>query len=369
MKTQYILSFCALLLMTACHNEQPAAGANTFKVKAVEVTPKDTPVTFQHVGQTKSSRQVEIRARVDGFLDKVAYTEGSLVKESQVLFELDRKPFEANLQQARGELALQQARLANAVANLRRIKPLSEKDAVSKKDLDDAVSAEQGARASVLAAQGVVRQAELNLSYATIASPLTGLASKTAKQEGSYVPMGQESLLTYVAQLDPIWVQFTISENQIFEQRNDVATGNLILPPKDEYEVEIVFADGSVHPFKGKINFSEPNIDPESGTRLFRAELPNSDGLIRPGQFVRVNLHGAIRPHAIVIPQQAVIQGAKGHFVWVINKENKAEVRLVEVGPLHGDGWFIEKGLNPLDKVITEGVMMLSEQALVTQVE
>jgi membrane fusion protein (multidrug efflux system) len=325
------------------------------------IEPQDTPVAYEFVGQAESSRQVEIRARVDGFLDKQTYNDGELVQEGKVLFELDKKPLQATLQQVKGELTLHQARHATALANLRRIKPLAEQDPVSKKDLDDAIGAEKETKAAVLAAEGSVREAELNLGYATIFTPVTGLASKAAKQEGSYIPTGQESLLTYVAQLDPIWVNFSISENQLLSARRQEKEGLLKSPVDRNFVIEVVFADGSTHPHKGHVNFAEPNIDPETGTLLIRAELANPEGSMRPGQFVRVLLHGASRPNAITVPQTAVLQGAKGHFVWVLDKEGKAEVRAVQVGPWHGDNWFINSGLHSGDQVVVDNLIKLSQ--------
>jgi len=358
-----------LLLVPSCKQESAIPPQRTLEVHVLEVKRIDAPIVFEFVGQTKSSRQVQIRARVDGFLEEVAYEEGSMVHTGQVLFELDKKPYEAALQQAKGELALQQARLTTASANLKRIRPLAEQDAVSKKDLDDAVGREKQAKAAVLSAEGAVREASLNLGYATIASPLNGLASKTDKQEGSYVPTGLDSLLTYVAQLDPIWVQFSISENQILNFRKQIDEGLMVPPRDDNYEVEVKLADGSSHPYRGVINFTEPNIDPETGTFLIRAELKNPDGMMRPGQFVRVFLHGAKRPHAILIPQTAVVQGAKGHFVWVVGDNKKPAVRSIQVGPWQEDNWFIENGLEEGDLLITDQIMKLNPEISLTIIE
>jgi membrane fusion protein (multidrug efflux system) len=354
--------FALLYVVVGCSEAENAPkGPPTIPATVITVEAQDTPVTFEFVGQAESSRQVEIRARVDGFLEKQTYQDGELVQENQVLFELDKKPLEANLQQVQGELALHRARLTTATANLGRIRPLAEQDAVSKKDLDDAIGAENETKAAVLAAEGAVREAELNLSYATIFTPVTGLASKAVKQEGSYIPTGQESLLTYVAQLDPVWVNFSVSENQLLSGRQEVASGLLRHPGDDRFVVEVVLADGSSHPYKGHVNFSEPSVDPETGTLLIRAELANPEGTMRPGQFVRVRLHGASRPDAILLPQTAVMQGAKGHFVWVVNPEGKAEVRVVEVGSWHGNDWFITDGLQVEDQVVIDNLIKLQQ--------
>jgi membrane fusion protein (multidrug efflux system) len=319
----------------------------------------DTPVTTEFVGQTQSSRQVEIRARVDGFLDKRVYTEGGMVKAGEVMFRMDPKPFQAQLNAAQGALAAQRARLQVARDNLARVKPLTAQNALSEKDLDDAIGQEQAAAAAVETAKAQVDQAKLNLGYTIITSPLKGLSSYARVQEGAYVN-ALNSLLTYVAQTDPIWINFSISENDVLRIRNETERGFYRLA-KDGYEVEIVLADGSVYPKRGRITFANADYNPQTGTFLLRATLPNPEAVLRPGQFVRVIILGGVRPNAILVPQQAVLQGAKGHFVWVVDKEGKARIRYVQVGPWHGDQWFIDGGLSPGETVVVEGVMRLSE--------
>jgi membrane fusion protein (multidrug efflux system) len=331
-------------------------------VTVITIEPRDAPVVYEFVGQTQSSREVEIRARVEGFLEKRVYTEGALVKAGQTLFVMDRRPFEAALQQARGELAQQQARLEVAVANLARVKPLAEQNAVSKKDLDDAIGNERTARAAVLTAQGSVRQAELNLSYATIATPLTGLSSFAKIQEGAYIN-ASNNLLTYVAQLDPMWVNFSVSENQHLRLREAVSKGQVKVPANGEFDVEVLLADGSVFPNRGRISFADPSFSKETGTFLVRATFANPKGTLKPGQFVRVHLLGATRPNAILVPQRAVQQGAKSHFVWVVGKDGKAEQRAVGTGQWIGDDWVIEVGLNAGEQVVVDGGIRVSPGA------
>lgn len=359
------------LLLSGCAKEKPPPPQRPpADVTAITLTPHDTPVAFDFVGQTQSSREVEIRARVDGFLEKRMYVEGDLVRTNQPMFQMDRKPFEASLQQARGELAQQQARLETARANLNRIKPLAAQNAVSKKDLDDATGSFQSAEAAVLSAQGNVRQAELNLGYTTIFSPLTGLSSFAKKQDGSYLS-ASDSLLTSVAQLDPIWVNYSISENELLRYRELGARGLLKIPASRELIVEVILADGSVYPNRGRVSFADPSFSKETGTFLVRAVLANPKGVLRPGQFVRVKVHGAERPDAILVPQRAVQQGSKSHFVWVVNKDGKAEQRIVEVGDWHGDNWFINDGLKPGEKVVVDGALKVAAGAplKVTDVE
>jgi membrane fusion protein (multidrug efflux system) len=351
------LVFACLVLsgLAACSKEEKAPPAPPLQVTAVSVTPRDTPVQFEFVAQTESSREVEIRARVDGFLDKRLYTEGNMVKAGQPLFQMDRKPFEAALQSAQGQLEQQRAKLETAQANLRRVRPLAARNAVSKKELDDAIGIERSSRAAVLAAEGEVRTANLNLGYTTISSPLRGLSSFAKKQEGSYLTVGEQGLLTTISQVDPIWVNFSISENELLSYRDQIAKGRLKFPGSHDFEVEVVLADGTVFPKRGRINFAEPSFNSETGTFLVRTELPNPNGQLRPGQFVRARVYGASRPQAVQLPQRAVQQGSKGHYVWVIGNDGKARQRLVEVGDWNGDDWFISDGLKPGERVIVDG--------------
>jgi membrane fusion protein (multidrug efflux system) len=344
-----------LVGLAGCAKEEKAPPAQPLQVTAVSVTPRDTPVSFEFVAQTESSREVEIRARVDGFLDKRLYTEGTMVRAGQPLFQMDRKPFEAALQSAEGQLEQQRAKLAVAEANLRRVRPLAARNAVSKKELDDAIGMERSSRAAVLAAEGEVRTARLNLGYTTIASPLRGLSSFAKKQEGSYLTAGEQGMLTTVSQVDPIWVNFSISENELLSYRDQIAKGRLKFPPEQKFEVEVVLADGSVFPKRGHISFAAPSFNSQTGTFLVRTELPNPEGKLRPGQFVRARVFGASRPAAMQLPQRAVQQGAKGHYVWVIGNDGKARQRVVEVGDWIGDDWFISDGLKPGERVVVDG--------------
>jgi membrane fusion protein (multidrug efflux system) len=319
------------------------------------MTPQDTPVSFEFVAQTESSRAVEIRARVDGFLDKRLYTEGDMVHAGQPLFRMDAKPFQAALQSAQGQLEQQRAKLDTAVANLRRVRPLAARNAVSKRELDDAVGIERSARAAVLAAEGQVRTASLNLGYTTIDSPLRGLSSFAKKQEGSYLTAGEQGLLTTIYQVDPIWVNFSISENELLSYRDQIGKGRLKFPPGQNFVVEVVLADGTVFPQRGHISFAAPSFNSDTGTFLVRTELPNPKGQLRPGQFVRARVFGATRPAALRLPQRAVQDGAKGHFVWVIGADGKAKQRAVEVGDWIGDDWFISDGLKAGERVVVDG--------------
>ncbi|MDX1486900.1 MAG: efflux RND transporter periplasmic adaptor subunit, partial [Acidiferrobacterales bacterium] len=322
--TALLLAALGLGLLSACQDpSKPATAQPPIEVTVVTIEPRDIPAELEFVGKTESSRKVQIHARVEGFLDRRVYQEGTIVKAGDVLFILDRKPFEARLAAAKAALAEQQARLETAQANLKRVRPLAAQNAVSQKDLDDAVGQTQAAAAAVEAAKADVINAELNLSYTTIRTPVTGLASFAVIQEGTYVNF-QNSLLTYVSALSPMRVNFSISENQILNFRDQVTAGAVRKPAQGDFEVEIVLADGGVFPEKGRITFSDAEFSEATGTYLVRAELPNENGLLRPGQFVRVRVLGATRPQAILVPKRAVMQGAQGSFVWVVSGDNTA---------------------------------------------
>ena len=361
------LSLAATLAACGDHKEAPAMRPSEVTVMRIE--PRETPVSFEYTAQTESSQLVEIRTRVSGFLDQRTYKEGSLVNTGQTLFQIDRKPFEAQLAAARGELAAQQARLAVAQATLARVKPLAEKDALSKKDLDDAIGNERAAAAAVEVARANVMSAELNLGYTTIKSPIQGLASFAKVQEGSYLNANsQDALLTTVAALDPMRVNFAISENEVLKYREDIAKGVLMGPPYDKYLVEIELADGSTYEHKGHITFADTSFSQGTGTMLVRAEVANPAGVLRPGQFVRARLLGASYPKGILVPQKAVQQSGKGYFVWLVDKESKAQARPIEVGRWLGEQWLVMNGLEAGDTLIVDGVMLLTPGAPVKAV-
>lgn len=355
-----LLLIAATALLAGCKKQPAAPAASAPEVTVTTVVQQDTPVDFEFTAQTQSSREVEIRARVDGFLDKRLYVEGAVVKAGQTMFQMDSKPFEAALQTAKGQLAQQQARLQVARANLARVEPLAAQNALSKKDLDDAIGNEKQSAAAVIAAQGEVQTAQLNLGYTTIKSPLMGLSSFARQQDGSYVTATANGLLTYVYQLDPMWVNFSISENEMLKYRDQIAAGQLKFPAHNDFIVNLILADGSVFSQSGRIDFANPAFNTETGTFLVRAVFANPKGMLRPGQFVKARVSGAIRPNSILVPQRAVLQGSKSHFVWVVDDQSKARQRVIEVGDWHGEDWFVSDGLKPGERIVVDGALRVS---------
>lgn len=355
--------------LSGCEKEEPKVAPPPVEVAVVTVTPKTVPVTMSFVAQTESSHQVEVVARVSGFLEKIAYREGDLVQTGQVLFKMDQKPFQAQVAAARGELEGSKARLWTARANLNRIQPLAKLDAASRSDLDNAIGAVHSAEAAVYQAQARLEEATLNLGYTIIRAPVSGMSSRSLIREGAFLnPMGETARLTYVAQVDPIWINFSISQNEFAKIREEVADGTLVPPPNQAYEVEIVMSDGSRYPYKGKISFAEPTFSNETGTFLVRAELPNPQAVLRPGMFVKAIVSGAVRPNAIVVPQKAVQETPNGHVVYGVNEQGLADQRPVVVGEWIGDDWVVKQGLKAGDKVIVNGFQRLTPGAPVKAV-
>lgn len=360
-----IAAICLIILLIILLSTRKSKSTTPMpSVSVTQVKPKDTPITIEFVGQTQSSHQVEIRARVNGFLDQRTYTEGSIVKANQELFKIDPKPFQAQLDAQKGALAEQQARLVTANANLARVQPLVKLNALSQKDLDEATGQQQAAAAAVEIAKANVSQAELNLGYTTIYSPIAGQSSYSRVQDGTYINP-QNNFLTYVNQIDPIWVNFSVSENELLKYRGEATRGLFLAPIDNAYVVEVVLADGSLYPEKGRITFKDAEYNAQTGTFLVRATITNSKALLTAGQFLRVRLLGGIRPQAINVPQQAVFEGAHGPFVWIVDKQNKAQIREVELGPVNGNKWFIDRGLSTGDRVIVDGMMKLTAGTMV----
>jgi membrane fusion protein (multidrug efflux system) len=346
------------LLAAGCSKEE-AQQRPAPVVTITAVTPQAVPYSVSFVAQTESSRQVDIVARVSGFLDQIAYKEGDLVKEGQLLFQLDPKPFQAQLDSAKGELLAQQARHTTAAANLSRVKPLAQQNALSQADLDKAQGEFDASRAAVFSAQAKVKEAELNLGYTTIRAPVTGFSGRALQRQGAYINAVSDSAkLSFVSAVEPMWVNFSMSQNQLAQMRDLAQKGQLVLPKNQNFEVELVLSDGKPYGHTGKISFADPTFSQDTGSFQVRAVLPNPKRELRPGMFVTANVMGGTRPNAIVVPQLAVQQASKGHVVYVIKEDGSAELRPVVVGDYSGEkGILITSGLQVGDRVVVDGAL------------
>lgn len=359
----FVLLFL-LLSFSSCEHKTEPPPPPPVDVSIFTVEPRTVPITPEYVGFANSSHPVEIRARVEGYLDSIAYTEGSLVKEGQLLFQIDPKPLQAEVDKAKGELMRQQAVLENAKLTVDRLAPLYQKKAASKRDLDNAIANKLQAEASVVSAGAQLALAEINLGYATIQSPVTGLSDKAKWREGALINPGTNSLMTTISVVDPIWVVFTVSDNDILKYQRDIRE-KIIKGPSDEvYEVEAILMDGSTFPYKGIVDFSSPTYDQTTGSLSVRGVFPNPEVILRPGQFVRVRVLGSVRPNTIYVPQRAVQEGKKNNFVYVV-RNGHAEVQVVEVGDWYGENQIITSGLKAEDEVIVDGVNKVKNNTLV----
>lgn len=363
----------AAVVMAACGQGSAQKGGFGFPPAPVTLTtvaPVTVPLRFEYVGQTAGAKDAEVRARVTGILERRVYQEGGAVKAGQVLFVIDPRPYAAQVEQAEAELARAQAQAAQARRNLERLKPLLADKAISQREHDDALSAEETATANVRVAQARLTEARLNLSYTQVTSPVSGFAARAQKSEGSLVSPGADSLLTTVSQIDPIHVNFSVAESEQLRLNKLVADGKLVLPnskTSNGYVVSVRLADGNEFPRKGTLSFVDSRINPATGSFDARAEIPNGDNTLRPGQFVRVILDGGKRPNAITVPQRAVLDSPQGKFVYVAGKspdgKDVAVPRPVTVGDwITVDGanhWIVESGLAAGDQVVVEGMAKL----------
>jgi membrane fusion protein (multidrug efflux system) len=369
----------ATVLLSAC-NKAPEGGAGAHggmppmppaEVAIVTVQPQTVPVHFEYAAQVAGSREAEIRAQVTGILLKRNYADGEWVKAGQTLFTIDPASYQVAVASAEAQLASAQARLAQAERNLARIKPLWDSKVVAQRDFDDAVSAQQIAQADIKTAQAQVKQARLNLGYTHVDAPISGVVSRALKTEGTLVS-GTDVLLTTITQINPAHVYFGLPDAEQQKLRALTATGTFKLPG-GKYIAKVKLADGSVYGQSGQVDFTDVRVNPATGTAESRAELPNAQGQLKPGQFVRVVLDGAERVNALVVPQRAVIEGPMGKMVMLVGKEDKIEPRPVKVGEwatVNGsEGWVIDSGLQPGERVLVDGLFKAMPGTVVKPVD
>ncbi len=325
---------------------------------------KDVPIVREWVGGTDGLVNAKINAQVQGYLIKQNYKEGSLVKKGQILFEIDPRPFQAALEQAKGQLAINEGQLYTAKANLEKIRPLAAVNAVSKKDLDDAIGREASARAAVQAAKAAVRKDEIDLSFTRITSPIDGIAGIAKAQIGDLVgsPGGPE--LTTVSTVDPIKVFIPLSEQEYMRFiREAEAKGN---SESKGSNLELILADGRVFPHKGKLYFADRQVDERTGTIKVATLFPNPGNLLRPGQFAKVKALIETQEGALLVPQRAVTELQGRYQVAVVSADNKVDLRWVKVGERAGSLWVIDEGLKPGERVIVEGIQKVKAGMPVT---
>ena len=325
---------------------------------AVVVAPvdvKDTPVQAEFTGEVRGGEDVEVRARVAGFLQSMNYKEGTLVRKGDLLFLIDPKPFEATVARARADVAEAKARHDRALIQVNRLRPLAAQNAVSQQDLDNAIATEEASRASQSSADAQLTTAQLDLGYTRVTSPINGMAGNRLVDVGSFVGSPQPTVLTVVSSLDPVRFDFTISESEYLAlARTAKSEGRSAA--KDDSRLELVLADGSVHPYKGRVTVVGRGVSGETGTLPLQASFPNPGGVLRPGQFGRIRLPISTQKNAIVIPQRAVQELQGTYSVFIVGPDSVAQTREVKLANRSGSDWVVSQGLEPADRIVIEGL-------------
>lgn len=354
--------FACLIVLPGCEKESNSSSSPPPPiVKIVTVTTQTVPDEPVFIGQTEAFRPVQIRSQVTGIIKQVFFTEGRNVKKGDRLYLIDPVPFQAAVLSAKGKVSQAQARLVQAKQDLARVKPLLEELAVSQKDVDDAIAEQLAAKAALEAAQGDLVKAQFDLSNTLITAPVNGRIGRSRFYEGRLVS-AQTDLLTTIDQLDPMYVNVSVPESYLLRRRRELAEHKVQRPDLFQLRGVMTFADGSVYPHEGVLDFADVALRSETGTLQGRFVFPNPEGDLSPGksyffpgQFVKIRLLGYVRTGAILIPQRAVQQGPKGAFVNVVGPEDKVEVRSVQANIWQGNNWLIEEGLRPGERVVVEG--------------
>lgn len=363
------LALSSLVLLTLSGCERPKAAGmekppeGPVPVTVAEVKSGNFPAVLEATGQTQAYYTVQVYARVSGYLLKRAYTEGDMVTKGQTLFEIDPSDLKNGLESAKAAYELALANHTNAKAVLNRVKPLAEANAASQQDLDTAMANERNTAAALMGAKASLEQAKLNLSYTTIKAPISGFVDKSKIDIGTYIAAGANGLLTTMYQNDPIYVNFTFSENERTARQNAIAGGKLVAPKNGQYEVELTLGDGTTLTRKGKINFIAPFIDSTTGTITYRAIIDNSDHKLLPGQFVHVKVKGMEWKDALYVPQKTLLTGDKGKFVYTIEANNTVTPKPVVTGEWVGENILIESGVAAGDKIAADGLPKLKPGA------
>src|SRR5882762_6350392 len=353
------------IFVSGCNKSQATAAMSVPEVEVATVEQRDVPVFNEWVATLDGYVNAQIRPQVSGYIIRQNYTEGSLVRKSQVLFEIDPRPFTAALDRAKGDLAQSQAQLGKSTLDVERDTPLAEARAIAKSQLDNEVQAKLGAQAAVESAKAAMEQADLNLEWTKVTSLVDGIAGIAQVQIGNLV--GPSSNLTSVSQVEPIKAFFPISEHEylIAQGKGNAISGNHTIRFFGT-TVELILADGSVYPQKGKVLLADRQVDPNTGTIRIIAAFPNPGNILRPGQYGRVRVQTSMKRDALLIPQSAVAQSQGSYQVAVVGNDHKVNMRTVKPGATVGAMWVIDEGLKPGEQVAAEGPQKIKEGTLVT---
>src|SRR6185312_9761177 len=337
------------------------------QVEVVTVQTQAVPDEPEFIGQAEASRPVEIRPQVTGILKAVLYQEGRDVKKGARLYQIDPVPFQAAAASAKAKIAQAEARGVQARQDLARVKPLLAEQAVSQKDVDDAIAEQLSANAALEGARADLIKAQFDLDNTLITAPISGIIERSRYYEGRLVS-AQTDLLTMIHRVDPMYVVVNVPETFILKRRRDIEAKRITHPGDYQLRGRLTFMDGTVYPQEGVLDLLEPSLRTETSSRQIRVTFSNPQRTLLPGQFVKVRFTGDTKTDAVLIPQRAVLQGPQGPFVYVVNQENKVEIRDVAASDWKGDRWLIDRGLHTGDRVVVNGMMKISPGASVKAV-
>jgi membrane fusion protein, multidrug efflux system len=349
-----LLTSLTVVTLISCSKTEPPPPPPPPEVQVAEVVQKDMPIYIELVGATLGSQDVEIRARVEGYLASMNFTEGAFVKKGQLLYRIDPQEFQEALAQAQGNVATARARLEKTNNDVARYKPLAAQQAISQQELDNALSAQEGAKAQVAAYDAVVAKAKLDLAYTNITAPVDGLIGTTQKKAGSLVGRGENTLLNTISQINPILFRCAIAEAEYLRlarlgDRNRAAI-------EKQFGVELILADGSVFNHKGRLDAVERAVDPTTGTLTGQFIFPNPERILRPNQYGRARFVTEVKEDALLVPQRAVQEIQGRYSVMVVKPDDTVEQRMVKAGERVGNLWILDSGAKPGEKVIVEGI-------------
>lgn len=355
----FTTALLATVWLCACKKPETVAPPPPV-VEVMEVTTSEVPLTSILIGQLDSPQNVEVRARVEGFVDKMLFTEGVEVKAGDLLFELDKKPFLERLAAANGALAEARAALNKYEKDVARLAPLAERRAIPQQDLDNALASVDVGLAGVETAKARVESAQLDLGYCDVKSPITGLIGAKQVSIGELVGKGEPTLMATISTLDPIWFYCNVSEVEYIkaEQRSRLIGKDIASLP-----VHLILPDGKEHSDPGRFVFIDRAVDVKTGTLRVRAEFPNKDKLLRPGMFARVRIDLGTRKDCLEVPERALVELQGKTFLWVVGEDGKAAQRMVETGERNGSNFLITAGLKPGEKIIVEGIQKARQGA------
>jgi membrane fusion protein, multidrug efflux system len=354
-KVSFIFWAVSLTALTSCEKPKSAVQTGPPEVFVTEVVQKEVPVFREWVGTVNGVENAEVRARTEGYLTTISYQQGGYVKKGDVLFLIDPRPFQATLDQAKGQLQEAQATLLGVELEAKRAKELFDTKVISEQEYTNKTQNYQSKLAAVVAAQAAVDEAQLNLNYTKVVSPLDGIAGQQEAQIGDLVGTGANAVLTTVSQIDPIWFYLPISEQGYWQFADRFKELMAVPEAKRKENVELILADGSVYKHKGKFAFIDRQVDPNTGTIQVAVSFPNPELTLRPGQYGIARAEIQTIPNTLLIPQQAISQLQGDNQIGVVNPDGKAEIRAVKVGETYQGMIVVTEGVKAGEKVIVEG--------------